>query len=267
MGFFQQFSRIDPFSGVLQDLGVEPPAPKAIDEAFETGGIFGPKDTTAQDKQAAETASKRAYVASERGLRATTRADQLQGQIDTVGQMQEGISGRLSSLRENRDFLTNAAAQPALQNLAAQEGLARRQVGMEGSLGDTQRSNIASEADLARQSIQSQALGQQLQSEQGLQQIQNEFTAMFNDMANTGFTDATAGIGAEIDAFKAEKGRSLDYDKLATDALKMSNDMMGRLASGMGSAFSEQGKAQRGSSGYQATRQDYRDNGVYDRGA
>jgi len=159
--------------------------------------------------------------------------------LDRVGEMQGDLGSRLGLLRENRQFLSNAAAQPFMQQISEQEGFARRQVGLEGSLGDRRRSDIANQADLARQNVRSQAFGQQIQSEQGLLQLQNDFSAMFNEMANTQFSQALSGLGEEIDRYMAEKGRDLKYADLATKAQATSNRMMGRLAGGLASAFED----------------------------
>ena len=171
--------------------------------------------------------------------------------------MQQGIGDRLSERRGLRQEFTDTAAQPHLQNIAEQEAppghrkdiqseqeaVAGRQVNMEGSLGANRRADISNQADLARQDIKAQSLGQQIQSEEGIQSLQNEFTAMYNDMANTQFTQQLSGMGEEIDRYMAEKGRSISYDQLATKAQANSDRMMGRLLDGMGDVQGEKKKS------------------------
>ena len=153
--------------------------------------------------------------------------------IKRVGQVQSGLGDRLNLLRQNRDELIEAKTQPALRQLGEQEATATRQVKMMGSLGDRRKADIAMSADLGRQQIQQQALSEQLQSEQGVQQLQSEFSVLFNQMASTGFTEALSGLGEEADRFFAQYGLEGKYNELARDAEQYSLNMISRLGEGL----------------------------------
>ena len=157
--------------------------------------------------------------------------------IDRVGQLQEDLGNRLSFLRENRQQLADERAQPGLRTINEQRAVANRQIGIRGSLGERRRQEINTSADLASQEIRSQSFSQQLSSEQGLKQLQDEFTAMFNDMANTDFTQELSGLGEEIDAYMANLGRDLKYGELAAKAQQRTWEMAGRFASELGSIY------------------------------
>lgn len=157
--------------------------------------------------------------------------------IERVGQIQTDLGSRLSSLRENRDALVSAKAQPQLQQLREQEAVAGRHAGPMGSLQDRRRQEISQTADLGAQQIQSQALADQLQTEAGVQQLQNEFSASFNQMAATGFTEELSGLGEEIDRFMAKFGLEGAYSDLARKAEESANRMLGRFSQAVGQEF------------------------------
>ena len=157
--------------------------------------------------------------------------------IERVGQIQSDLGSRLSSLRENREDLVSAKAQPQIQQLREQEAVASRHAGPMGSLQDRRRQEIAQSADLGAQQIQSQAFNQQIQSEAGLQQLQNEYSASFNQMAATGFTEELSGLGEEIDRFMAKYGLEGAYSDLARKAEESANRMLGRFSQAVGQEF------------------------------
>ena len=218
------FKFLDPL-GAAHELSKESAAKSAADRAAATEAA-----RIRDEKRATQTALRD----EARGVNLATQ----QRGLDRTEEMQGDLGSRLGLLRENRDFLSDAAAQPFMQQISEQEGAARRQVGLEGSLGDRRRGDIANQADLARQNVQSQSFGQQIQSEQGLLQLQNDFSGMFNQMTNTQFSEALSGLGEEIDLYMAEKGRDLKYSDLSAKAEATYSRMVGRMASGLGSAFS-----------------------------
>ena len=223
-------------SGFLKTIGPV----EALIGGAASGGRGDRNADNARAREAAEALAARkeaASLARTESLSASKSART--DRMNQVGDIQGDLGSRLGGLRENRQFLSDATAQPYLQQISEQEGASRRQVGLEGSLGDRRRSDIANRADLQRQNVKSQSFGQQIQSEQGLLQLQNDFSAMFNEMANTQFSQELSGLGEEIDLYMAEKGRDLKYADFTTKAKATSERMMGRLASGLANAFDD----------------------------
>lgn len=160
------------------------------------------------------------------------------GGIKRVEQIQQGLGDRLSSLRSNRDSLVDTRAQPQLAQLREQGATAKRQVKIRGSLGDKRRDNISQAVGIGEQQIRSQSLGTQLQSEQGLQQLRDEFTATFNQMAATGFAEELSGLGEEVDRFMAKYGVEGKYSQIAQRAQEASDRMLGRIAQASAQEYS-----------------------------
>lgn len=161
------------------------------------------------------------------------------GEVPTrVQEIQGDLGNRLSALRGDRDNLTDARSQPARQELSEQAGLHRRSVAGEGSRQSAQRSGINEQQALGNQQIEIQSLQEQLGQEAGVEQLQTEFTAFFNDLAANRFSRELSGLGVEINEYLSERGAKIGYRELEAEARQATTDMYARFLSGLGSSTS-----------------------------
>ena len=172
-----------------------------------------------------------------RGGEASAEGRYVPSGMRRIQSLQHDVGNRLTGLREQRQGMTDVAAQPHLQQLSEQAGMQGRTVGLEGSLGEQRRSEIGMDKELAKQQIKSQAFEQQLTSEAGLQSLENDFTNTYNAMNQEDFVRELSGLGEEMDRFMASEGRRIQYEELASRARKSSNAMYGRFANALGTAY------------------------------
>ena len=157
--------------------------------------------------------------------------------LSSFKEMQKGTTDRLETVREAKPELLKAGMQPQLQQLGQQAGLAKRSIGMEGSLANQQRTEIAAGKELGAQEIEMQEMGNILNQEGGLQQLDTQFTSMINTMASNAFANELAGLREVMNVYMAKEGAALDSEQLATQARGATMDMWGRFASAAGMEF------------------------------
>lgn len=151
--------------------------------------------------------------------------------------IQAGTTDRLSTLRENKDATLEANMAPRLDELGQQAGLAQRSTTMEGSLADRRRTDIAGGKALGVQEIEMQEMGNIIQQEGGLQQLDTQFTGIINEMASNAFSNELAGLQEAMNVYMAKEGAALDASALAANARGASMDMFGRFMSAAGMEF------------------------------
>lgn len=149
--------------------------------------------------------------------------------ISGTRDIQSSLGSRLGQLRSERGSRLKTAVQPRLQETAMRRGATERATVNEGSRQFQERADVGLTEELANQQIEAQELGSLLQTEQGIEQVQQQFTAMFNQMANERFTRELSGLGEEVDKFMAEQGAGVNADRIAANARGASMDILGRF--------------------------------------
>lgn len=151
--------------------------------------------------------------------------------------IQKGATERLSTLRGSRGSSLQAATQPRLEQLSREAALAERSIGMEGSLANQRRAGIEGGEALGAQDIEMQELGNLVQQEGGLQQIDTQFTSIINEMASNAFANEMAGLQEAMNVYMTKEGAALDAASLAANARGATMDMYGRFAQAAGMEF------------------------------
>jgi hypothetical protein len=151
--------------------------------------------------------------------------------INQTRTLQTNIGSRLRGLRESRDERLETAMQPGLQDIAEQEAQQRRQLsrGIEGSRTAMQRKESGSSAELARQDLGVTELSNILNQEGGVQQLENVFTGMFNQMGSQAFQQEIQGLGLEVNRYLAKEGAALDIASIQAQSARAASDMAGRF--------------------------------------
>lgn len=180
-----------------------------------------------------EAASTEANIQYEADL--TERQERNDPLANRVQEIQGDLGNRLSALRGDRDNLTAARSQPERQQLAEEAGLQRRSLEGEGSRQSAQRSGVNQQQALGNQQIEIQSLQEQIGQEAGVEQLQTEFTAFFNELAANRFSRELSGLGVEINEYLSERGAKIGYRELEAEARATTNDMYARFLSGLGS--------------------------------
>lgn len=161
--------------------------------------------------------------------------------LQSFKSIQSGISDRLATLRETRPERLEAVTQPAKSQLGQQMGLARRSVGIEGSLGSQQRTDIALNKELGEQDIEMRAMTDLANQEGGMQNLETQFTGLINEMASTGFSQELAGLREAMNVYMAKEGAALDSAQLAAQSRGATMAMWGRFAQAAGMEFGRGG--------------------------
>lgn len=154
--------------------------------------------------------------------------------ITATGDLQSNISSRLKGLRAGRDESVERRSQPQLQQVAEQAGLARRSIQGEGSRQTQQRSGIMEDKSLANQQVEAQALGEQLNVEGGVQQLETEFTSFFNELVANRFSREFTGLSEVMNEYLSAQGAKIGYDQLEAEARKATTAMYGRFITTIG---------------------------------
>jgi len=153
------------------------------------------------------------------------------GLVDRTRTLQTDIGSRLRGLRETRDERLDVAMKPGLQDIGEQEAQQRRQLsrGIQGSRAFGQMEELGSSAELARQDLGITELSAILNQEGGVQQLENVFTGMFNQMGAQAFQQDIQGLGAEVNRYLAKEGAALDIASLQAQSARAASDMAGRF--------------------------------------
>jgi len=146
------------------------------------------------------------------------------------------LSSRLQSMREARPENLKTAMQPGLQNIAEQEAVQKRELsrGLQGSRSLTQMGELDAGADFARMELSAGELGNLLNQEGGLQQLESGFIGMFNQMGQEAFSREMQGLGAAANQYLTKQGAEMNIQKLQADSARASSEMAGRFISSIG---------------------------------
>lgn len=159
--------------------------------------------------------------------------------VDTTRELQLGASTRLGGLRSSRSSMLKTKVRPGLARIAETEARGERQIsrGIQGSMADKARSDLALGSDLAEQDLSVQELGNLLNQENGVQQLETMFTGMFNQLGAQAFAQELSGLGEEVNKYLAEEGQALNIASIQQQAASAATDMAGRFLVAAGSAF------------------------------
>ena len=216
----------------LRDLGLDTPEDKGFRDLGKGVGSLPPAYDKARDE--AELKTKQEAIDKYVTLRDAEAQGLVDPTVNRVDEMQKGISGRLSSLREGRGEAISAKTQPQLQNIAEAGSQATRGVRGEGSRQFAQRAAIGTDEALANQQVEAQALTSQLAQEGGLQKLDTELTGFFNELASNRFSREISGLTTQMNEYLSAQGAKIGYDQLALEARKQTSELFGRFASSLG---------------------------------
>ena len=226
MGVLSKFVRrsLDPFNVT------------GINKKASDSEISARQKTVEDYRSAVEEKAREANIAREADLAqqaASYTGGPVPGAVETI---QRDLTERHQGLRAGRDEAVTRRAQPGLQRLSTQAGLKERQIaqGPMGSLSMAERGGVMADKALGGQAVQAQALGEQLQTEQGVQQLETEFTSFFNELAANRFSRELSGLSEEMNEYLSAQGAKIGYDQLAAEARRSTMEMYGRFAASLG---------------------------------
>lgn len=160
--------------------------------------------------------------------------------ISGVRGLQAGLGERLAELRSRRPEALATRVAPAMAESALRRGAIERGQTTMGSGAFQETAGAGIDEALAGQQIEAQELAGLLSTETGVQQLEQGFTAIFNQMASERFTRELQGLGAEVDKYMAEQGAGVNAERLAASARNASMAMLGRFAQAAGQSMKPQ---------------------------